>query len=116
MCPWTTRELAAPTGNAESGNEPKLENGTELAPNAKDPELTEPPTSLVPQSNLQNDQPPARNGESSNKPKFETGRNNPQWIASYPNRRERLCPKATPQNSGSTEIAKTENLETANQK
>jgi hypothetical protein len=53
---------------------PQLEHGTGLAPNAKDPELAELPRWPVPQSNLQNDQPPARNGESSNKPKFEKGR------------------------------------------
>ena len=49
--------MATPTENAESGDEPKLENGKGLVPNAKDPELTAPPTSLVPQSNQQNSGP-----------------------------------------------------------
>jgi hypothetical protein len=39
----------------------------------------------------------------------------PQQIASYPNRRESLRPKVTPQNGGSTETEKTKHLKIANQ-
>jgi len=106
--------MATPAENTENGGEPQHENGTGLTPNAKDPELTEPPTSLVPQSNLQNGQPPREMAKAATNRSLKT-KEQPQRIASYPNLRESLCPKATPQNGGPTETAKTKHLKIANQ-